>query len=84
MYCVYSDIINGVKLGYWESTLKILKKRHVTYYSNNLTMLCVKTFLPHVVEKNVHKRFKHHRITNEIFKKKTIWMNIIKLQRYII
>ena len=68
-YCVYSDIINGIKIGYWKSTIKTLRKRYVTCYGENLILICVKTFLPRTIEKKTHDNFRHHKIINEIFKK---------------
>ena len=38
VYCITSDIINFVKIGYWTSSLKSLRKRYVTCYGRNITV----------------------------------------------
>ena len=70
VYCAYSKLLNGVKIGFWRSSIETLKSRYVTYYGNDVKLEYVETFKPKKLENKTHKKFKNKNISNELFDKK--------------
>lgn len=69
IYLVTSNILNGIKIGFWRSSLISLKSRYVTTYGKDVKILFAKTLHAPLLEKRVHNRFKQYNICNEIFLK---------------
>lgn len=69
VYFVTCDILNGIKIGFWRSSLESLKKRYTTTYGKNTKILFCRTQNAPKLEKEIHKEFHNHNITNEIFSK---------------
>jgi hypothetical protein len=72
VYCVTSDLLNAIKIGFWRGSICSLKKRYTTSYGKNLTLHYVYTKYPCVLEKECHKYFNKQKITNELFEKEHI------------
>jgi len=68
-YCVTSDLVNAVKIGFWTGTLETLRGRYVTLYGNSLTIFTVYTTNAYELEQQCHKKFARNRISNELFDK---------------
>ena len=69
VYFATCDILNGIKIGFWRSSLESLKKRYTTTYGKNTKILFCRTQNAPKLEKEIHKEFHNHNITNEIFSK---------------
>ncbi len=67
VYCITSNIINCVKIGFWTSSIISLRARYTTYYGNNLNMFYVKTNNARKLESKCHKYFAKYRLENELF-----------------
>ena len=52
-YCVTSDLLDSVKIGYWTGSIDGLKKRYATYYGKELVLYYVKTLNAKKLEDNV-------------------------------
>jgi len=72
VYCVTSDILNAIKIGFWKGSIEGLRSRYTTSYGNNLVLHTFETSYPHKLEQKCHKHFEKYRITNELFDKKYI------------
>ena len=72
VYCVTSDLLNAIKIGFWRGTLAGLRQRYVTSYGKNLSLHYAYTMYPYTLEKECHKHFNKQKITNELFVKEYI------------
>jgi hypothetical protein len=70
VYIISSDILNFVKIGKWCSSIEGLYSRYITYYGKNIEVDYFLTKNAFILEKQIHKIFKHYNITNELFEKK--------------
>jgi hypothetical protein len=69
VYCITSNLINAIKIGFWTGTIDGLKKRYYTYFGNDIELFYVYTKNPNRLEYNCHKEFDNYKITNELFEK---------------
>jgi hypothetical protein len=69
VYLVTCDILNGVKIGFWRSSLITLKQRYTTSYGSNIKILFCRTNIAPTLEKQIHDTFNHYNLSNEIFRK---------------
>lgn len=80
VYFASCDILNGIKIGFWRSSLHALYKRYLTTYGNSIKILFCRTQNAPKLEKLVHMTFKHYNISNEIYRKDKIdeYLSFIK------
>jgi hypothetical protein len=64
VYCVSSDNINYVKIGYWKGQINALKSRYKMYYGNNIQLDYVYTNDAYKLEQNCHNYFQQYNICN--------------------
>jgi hypothetical protein len=72
VYCITSNICDGIKIGYWKGSINNLIKRYKTYYGNNLDIFYIKTMNPREIEQECFNNFKKYKLSNELYKKKYI------------
>jgi hypothetical protein len=77
VYCITSDFINFVKIGYCTTSINLLRLRYVTYYTKHIRLFYVKTINPRLLEKKCHQEFKTLKISNELFAK-THWNDYVE------
>jgi hypothetical protein len=70
VYCITSELVNYIKIGYWRKSINSLKRRYITYLGNNLNLFYVNSLNPPKLEKECHNYFNHFKISNELFDKK--------------
>ena len=80
VYFVSCDLLNGIKIGFWRSSLELLKKRYMTPYGKNVKILFCRTQNAPELEKEIHREFKKDNLSNEIFKKDKLneYINFVK------
>lgn len=69
VYTVSSDLMHGVKIGYWTKSLATLRSRYVMYYGLSVDIFIKYTLSPKKFENVIHKHFKKYNISGELFKK---------------
>jgi hypothetical protein len=69
VYFASCDILNGIKIGFWRSSLISLKKRYATTYGKDVEIIFFRTNNAPKLEKDLHTTFKEYNLTNEIFRK---------------
>ena len=70
VYCVTSNILNAIKIGYWKGSINGLRSRYITPYGNNIELYYFHSKLPKMLEHKCHIYFDKYKITNELFEKK--------------
>jgi len=80
VYCITSELVNYIKIGYWRKSINSLKHRYVTYLGNNMNLFYVNSLNPSKLEKECHNYFNHYKISNELFDKKYLNEYIIFLE----
>lgn len=69
VYCITSEILNAIKIGFYRSTIKSLKSRYTTCYGSQLIVHAIMTDDCIQLESEIHERFAKYCIINELFKK---------------
>ena len=69
VYCVTSDIVDAVKIGFWTGKLDGIRKRYMTSYGKNMYIFTVRTMNPRKLECKCHKFFADKKISGELFEK---------------
>ena len=69
VYCITSELINHVKIGFWKGNIEGLRSRYVTYYGSNLEIYYIKSNNARELEQKCFKQFKNYNVTNELFSK---------------
>lgn len=67
VYCITSELLNGVKIGRWKNSIKKLRDRYNTYYGRFIDIFYVRTLNSTRLEELCHTYFEKYRITNELF-----------------
>jgi hypothetical protein len=67
VYCVTSEIINGIKIGYWYGNIQSLESRYRMYYGKNINIFYYRSKQVEDIEKIVLDKFSEKRIYGELF-----------------
>ena len=83
VYCITSNTIDFVKIGFWKGTIDGLRSRYITYYGNDIEIYKVKSMYPNKLEQKCHKKFDEYKITNELFNKKYLnnYISFLKMNK---
>jgi len=83
VYCVTSNIINAIKIGFWTSSIDSLQQRYHTYFGNDIDLYYFYTKNPNKLEYDCHKYFDNYKITNELFNKDQLedYINYLELNK---
>ncbi len=69
VYCVMSDLIDAIKIGFWTGNFRDLVSRYKTYYGKSVQIITFYTIFPSLLEKKTHDYFRNNMISNELFDK---------------
>jgi hypothetical protein len=83
VYCVTSNILNAIKIGFWTGSIDGLRKRYITSYGNNIELNYFNTINPRELENECHLYFNKYKITNELFEKDYLqkYINYLELNK---
>jgi hypothetical protein len=76
VYICSSQLIDATKIGYWTGSISGLKSRYKMVYGKDVFLICKSVENVHIIETEIHSKFKEFNISGELFQKD-------KLQLYI-
>ena len=85
VYCVTSNIVNAIKIGFWTGSIDSLQQCYHTYFGNDINLYYFYTKNPDKLEYECHKYFDNYKITNELFNKDQLedYINYLELNKNI-